>query len=781
MYFDTNKKGGTLIVEASTSDQPNNWIPIIATVNGGSQTLGRDGLFATNNSIPAGVVILTNKLFTVSTSTFTPPQSVDSLNIPSTLRAGTNMTGCTININAGAGAWTASSNTIKEDFSVHCVVSTETSPFWPGNVPFNCSVTNYNTANGKLTFSITPFSSGASFKFVVFVRDGKGSGVIVARLESSNFVIEEPELTITSTPQTIYTNISISIPIKIIDSSNLDNVSVNVYYDTTRTNSNPTPLSGTGTLRGVNTGTALVLCTFSTPGTFYIYARAASRSLLCSTTTVTVVTSPSSINFKSFGLTNASADVTSVTATQTSFINALPSGFTASATSGFTALKSYNRDINGEWAPILTPLTIPMVRLDYNSPTTSVVMNAKEQRGGYAVILIQCNIFNTEDYPSVIWSSYVPLKTAMSSATSYVKCSVGPASSIVFGPGVNSTGEIISSATQQINVAFSNTYVSGETGRWYNGIKEPSATTSFDASKTQTLPLGIAGGVQLQDYITVHKFSSLTPVSIDSINTTAYAPGITTMYACTVTTNRCGGARFAEFAVVTNDLQADDLLNLANDYANRWGVPFAGPTIKTFRLVNTGTADISIGYFAFGSTSDVSANLISGAYNSATYAISSGGVSSPGTWAGAGPTTTPHQNIPSGGYLEVKLTSSIENAGFLQLGRVIFNSGARLVMDVNFTSGSWERYDLWYHYNGVAVNATSRDFSQLGTDINIYAKNSVLMPWKQKYRTNPNEKSDMPYNLPLYNISRESNSSYLSALSGNLIAITWDADPQKYV
>ena len=250
------------------------------------------------------------------------------------------------------------------------------------------------------------------------------------------------------------------------------------------------------------------------------------------------------------------------------------------------------------------------------------------------------------------------------------------------------------------------------------------------------------------------------------------------MYACTVSTNRCGGARFAEFAVVTNDLQTDDLLNLANDYANRWGVPFAGPTIKTFRLVNTGTADISIGYFAFGSTSDVSANLITtSAYNSATYAISSGGsVSAAGTWAAASLTTSPHQNIPAGGYLEIKLTSSIENAGFLQLGRVIFNSGARLVMDVNFSSGSWERYDLWYHYNGAAVNASLTDFSSVGSNINIYAKNSALMPWKQKYRTNTNEISNMPYNLPLYNISRESDSSYLSTLSSNLMAITWDAD-----
>jgi hypothetical protein len=773
MYCDANKKGGTLIVEASTSDAPNTWIPIIATSN--TQTLGRNGLFATSNSNAAGNVALTNKLFTVSPSTFVAPASLSNLVIPSTIRAGTTMNGCKIIIQAGGGGWTSSSNTIKEDFSIHCVPSSEVSPFWSGNVPFNCSVTNYNTGTGELTFSVSAFSSGSNFKFVVFVRDGQGSGVIVARLESDNFSIEEPELTINSTPQNIYTNISISIPITIIAQSSLDNISVTLYYDTTRTNVNPTQC-GNGTLRGGNTSIALVLCTFLTTGTFYIYAKTPSGSLLCSTTTVTVTTGTSSINFKSFGLTSASPDVTSVTATQSSFISALPNGFSTTGTlSGFTALKSYNRDINGEWAPILTPLTIPMVRLDYNSATTSVVLNAKAS--GYAVILIQCNIFNTADYPSVIWSSYLPSKTAMSSSTSYVNCSVGPAASITFGPGVNSSGEVITSATQQKNVAFSNTYVSGESGRWYNGIKEPSATTSFDVSKTQTLPLGIAGGVQLQDYITIHKFNSLMPVSIDSINTIAYAPGITTMYACTVPTNRCGGARFAEFAVVTNNLQSDDLLNLANDYANRWCVPFAGPTIKKFRLVNTGSADISIGYFSFGSSSDVSVNLITNsAYNSATYAISSGSISAAGTWASSTTTTTPHQNIPSGGYLEVTLTSSIENCGFLQLGRVIFNSGARLVMDVNFTSGSWERYDLWYHYNGAAVNASLTDFSEVGSNINIYAKNSALMPWKQKYRTNTNEKSDMPYNLPLYNISRESDPSYLSTLSGNLMAMTWDAD-----
>ena len=296
MYCDANKKGGTLILEASTSDAPNTWIPIIATT-ASNQTLGRNGLFATSNSNTAGNVALTNKLFTVSPSTFIPPESVSNLSIPSTLRAGTTMNGCTININAGVGGWTPGSNTIKEDFSVHCVVSSELSPFWPGNIPFNCSVTNYNTANGQLTFSILPFSSGANFKFVVFVRDGQGSGVIVSRLESTNFAIEEPALTINSIPQNVYTNISISIPITIIDDTSLDNVSVNLYYDTTRTNTNPTSC-GIGTLRVGNTGTSLVLCTFLTTGTFYIYARRSNGSLLCSTTTIKVVANPSSMSFR---------------------------------------------------------------------------------------------------------------------------------------------------------------------------------------------------------------------------------------------------------------------------------------------------------------------------------------------------------------------------------------------------------------------------------------------------------------------------------------------------
>ena len=775
MYCDANKQGGGLILEASVDNST--WVPMVATKVSASQKLGIDGIFSTSSGNAAGNVTLLHNTFGIVSSTFVKPTNLNTPTIPGgVLKSGNLTSGCKITISGGG--WSASSN-IQSDFSVHCVYDGTATPYWPGNTPFNCTVTNYNTVSGELEFSITPLIIGTC-RFAVFIRDGLGSGVISERLLSSSFTINDADFKIISTPSTIYATISVYLPLRLLSNASLNNTTVNIYYFTTRTEANPT-LCGLGTLKLISgiTFEGLFLCTFPTAGTYYIYMYVSS-AYVCTTTTITVQSGIPSINFKSFSFASTS-DAAAVTSTQTSFAAALPAGFTTTSTqTNLTILKSYYRDINGEWAPTLTPLVPRMIRMDYNA-ASSVVLNATAT--GFAVIIIQSTTYNT-DNPSILWSTYPSSsKTAMCSVggNTYVGPSVAPATAITFSTGVNSTGEIVTAVTRQTQVKFATARIAGESNRWYNGIKEAVAITAFDGSITQTPSLGAAGGVQLQDFITVHQFSLSMQMSLDSINNTTYTTigsgtGNTTPYCCTTTTNRSGGARFAEFAVVKANLASDDLLSLANDYANKWRVPFAGPTIKTFRLVNTGTASLSIGDFGFGTKSDMSVNLLdSAAYGAATYSVSSGAASSAATWQGATLSTAPHQIIPAGGYLQIVLNSAIENAGFLQLGLVTFAAGAELVLDINYTSGVWERYDLYYNYGGVVVNTTT-SLSPVGSSQTIYAKNGVLMPWKQKYRTNPNEDPNIPYNLPLYNISRESNISYLETLSSNLMGITWDAD-----
>lgn len=488
----------------------------------------------------------------------------------------------------------------------------------------------------------------------------------------------------------------------------------------------------------------------------------------------------SSINFRTFSFANTN-DAASVTSTPSALVASLPTGFTSTATqTNLTSMKSYYRDVNGEWAPISKTLKPPMIRCDHNS---AAEVNLNLTSTGYAVIMIQCNTYRHNN-PSIIWSSYPSgTKTQMCpGGNTYVAPSTSPEVALEFTSGVNSSGEILSKVTRQTQVSFAMARVTGEIARWYNGIREQSSTSAFDGTQTQTPCFGPGGGVQLQDFITVHQFNTSMQMSLDRINNNTYSTigtgtSSTTPYMCTRTSNRCGSARFAEFAVIQSNMAQDELLSVARDYANRWCVPFAGPEIKTFRLVNTGTGNITIGYFGFSSTSEATSNLLnSSAYSSAIYTVSSGVASSATTWQNATRNTAPHQVITPGSYLQVVLNTSIENAGFLQLGLVTMAIGAQLVLDLRYTSGTWERYDLWYHYEGSVVNTVTSPLCVVGTSQTIYAKNSVLMPWKQKYRTNPNEDSGIPYNLPTYIITREGNDAYLSTLSSNLMAITWDGD-----
>jgi hypothetical protein len=175
---------------------------------------------------------------------------------------------------------------------------------------------------------------------------------------------------------------------------------------------------------------------------------------------------------------------------ETTFAAALPAGFTSTATqTNLTSMRSYYRDSNGEWAPVSTRLVPAMVRCDFNG-SASVGINA-QATGVFAVIVVQCTTYRN-NAPSVLWSSFPGgTKTSMSTASAYVQCATAPETALTFVAGVNAAGEVLSAMTRQTQVAFSVARVTGETARWYNGIKEQTSTVAFDATQTQVVDGGL--------------------------------------------------------------------------------------------------------------------------------------------------------------------------------------------------------------------------------------------------------------------------------------------------
>jgi hypothetical protein len=475
--------------------------------------------------------------------------------------------------------------------------------------------------------------------------------------------------------------------------------------------------------------------------------------------------------------------------TQASTFSA-PIGFTPiSGTTNLSSLKAYYRDVTGEWAPSGTVMNgKPMLRCEYNGAST-VGINASAV--GWSVITVQCNTWRNVS-PSIIWYAKVGGNTEIQMApggNSYVAPSQSQTTAITFGPGIyNAFSGVVESATRQTQVSFSLAAITGETERWYNGFKAPQNTTLFDAYQTQQPCLGAAGDVFLQCYITIHRFSELTTAKIQSIENNTYTTigdgsGSTTPYFCTTATNKCGGAKFGEFSVVPNSMTAEELLSLGADIANKWCIPYTGPSIKKFRIVNTGNATIRIGWIGlFKSAFDIglsaNTNMLT-LVSPTTISVSSGATLS-GSWSTASTTgigITPHQDIPANEYIEFTLNSVVSNCGFIQFGKLNTLGQVKLKFDVqcNSTVTTWEEYNLWYHYNGVAKEGTTSDAAPINANGTfLYAKDGMLMPWKVKYGSNAGATS--PYYIPRYQAALESSASQLATWSANLMSPTWDGD-----
>ena len=538
---------------------------------------------------------------------------------------------------------------------------------------------------------------------------------------------------------------------------------------------------GTGTVD--STGSAIVPCTISPTGAYYAYASVTSpkgittSTLLASGGTITITQALRTIDATTFGLAGSATDTFAG-----SF--SLPSGFSSLAgTTNIGTLRSYYRDVTGEWAPSGTKMTKTMVRCNYDSGA-SVGINANTT--GYAAIIVQCHTWTNS--PSIIWKatpSSTSIKTQMTpNVTSYVQPPTAPSSAITVGTGISTTSDNIESSTRQPAVQFSQAVISGETGRWYNGIHNTD-TSLFIATDTQSPSLGSAGDTLLQDFITIHQFNTPTLIEFTNINNYTWnvigdALSSNVPSFCNTTTNKCSAARFGEFTVVPSSISAEELLSLGSDIANKWCVPYAGPSIKKFRLVNVGSNPITIGWVGIYknpfdldtlSTNLINVNTI---YGAAGISVSSGSVSA--SWSATLMSTAPFQQIPAGGYIQFTLSSVVSNCGFVRLGKVTTTGSAKLRIDIqcNATVTSWEKYNLWYHYNGSAVQCTTIDCMPLnGTNVNTYALNNMFMPWKQKYGTTV---AISPYYLPRYQAALEGSANQLNTWSSNLMAKTWDCN-----
>ena len=501
------------------------------------------------------------------------------------------------------------------------------------------------------------------------------------------------------------------------------------------------------------------------------------------------------IDATSFGLASANDDV------------AYTSGFAAAkfslgTPSNLTTVKSYYRDLTGEWAPSgTTSKTLgrnnkPMLRCDFNSGQATV--DIKAATSGYAVIVVQCHTIK-QNSASVIWhatpsgGSRTLMTPVVGGVSTYVAPPATPQSVTTFVEGVNRVAESLETSTRQTQVQFAAASIAGaESNRWYNGMKGSSlATTNIDAVNTQQPCLGAAGDTMLQDFVTIHQFGAEASIELTSINNAALGSiGATlssdTPYACQVATNKCGGARFAEFTVIPIATQEDELVSLGADIANKWCVPYAGPTIKKFRVVNAGSAAITIGWVGiYKSAFDVdvggNTNLISVStmYTASGIVLSAGGSPS-ATWSTADPSTNPFESIgASGGYIEFTLATAVANGGFVRFGNMITGAQARIRIEVAcHASAAWEPYHLWYHHGGVAKDATNADCAALNVvaaaGTSAYAKGGVFMPWKAKYGSTL--AAAEPYYVPRYQAALEGSAAHLAVLSATLMSPAWDGD-----
>ena len=195
-FVDGNPWGGSFIREASTDG--NTWEPMVAKSSSSGKFLGRQGLSTGGGgNLDSGYnsVAFSDTTFSIykPVSGYNQPDTVSNLVYSGTLKQSFPTT-CTVTLSRNplsSGTWDKFSN-IKEDFSVNCVISSASSPYFTAGTKFDCVVTVYDSNTGILTFIATPSISGTC-KFGIIVRNGQGTGMFSNAFETSTFEVEYDE------------------------------------------------------------------------------------------------------------------------------------------------------------------------------------------------------------------------------------------------------------------------------------------------------------------------------------------------------------------------------------------------------------------------------------------------------------------------------------------------------------------------------------------------------------------------------------------------------------
>ena len=148
--LNSNPWGGSFILEGSTAGT--SWDVMVAKSSNGT-FLGREGLATGGGAISSGYNSsgFSNTQFSIykPNGTYYPPDTVSVPSYTGILREN-ETTSCSVILSrVSPNSWDKTLNT-KYDFSVNCVLSGVSSPYFTYGTPFNCVVTNYDSLNGTL-------------------------------------------------------------------------------------------------------------------------------------------------------------------------------------------------------------------------------------------------------------------------------------------------------------------------------------------------------------------------------------------------------------------------------------------------------------------------------------------------------------------------------------------------------------------------------------------------------------------------------------------------------
>jgi hypothetical protein len=243
-------------------------------------------------------------------------------------------------------------------------------------------------------------------------------------------------------------------------------------------------------------------------------------------------------------------------------------------------------------------------------------------------------------------------------------------------------------------------------------------------------------------------------------------------YSCTAAPN-ASTTRFAEITAMpalTFGNTKGGFISACADIANKWRIPYAGPTITGLRINNIGSSSCTIAKIGLYSNinyadEDYNNLLTSSILTNAKFYINTSfsynvDTTKGATWAnytyassGVGET----MNATNGLLTIIFATGTvIGNAGFIKLGILSSNDIiTNIRFNISFTydyGNSWEDYDMCFCSNGSSLNTeTNPVINGAGNQI---AKNNIYTLWKRKWRIQTDDVNLPYYTLP-YDLSRD--------------------------